>query len=309
MTMAGLVVLLNACIPLLRSVEVERVQTLHVTSDPPGAEIYILGQQGAQLLGFTPMKISVPYLMVERRANEAGCAMSGADAVADFVPPPEAAHSASGQLALAAVGFFSRILGAAAGVQACREAEGTEVVQRVPIFIQAKMAGHKPAGVRFEIPREDDEVHFQLEAISQRRSETENESSIKNPTVVVFDLLGYGENIEPELLILLADGLAERVRSFGAYKAVYRENPNNWVLEDKPDKDCQADDCQLAICESIGASHGLVAMLMKTEQSCTLSATLFDVKKSRAIKNANLKAACDERSLEAHLDDLMQRLK
>jgi len=81
--LGSLGLVLGGCGSLYRDSVVLRSQTIQVTSEPPGAVVSVVDENGSGIAGETPTAFHREYSTLVRRYDRAACAGAGFAAAAD----------------------------------------------------------------------------------------------------------------------------------------------------------------------------------------------------------------------------------
>ncbi|MBN2497027.1 MAG: hypothetical protein JXR96_20715 [Deltaproteobacteria bacterium] len=128
--------------------------------------------------------------------------------------------------------------------------------------------------------------------------------------VAVFDLEDRTEVLEPEARRDLAEYLRNRLAASGRFEVVARARMRERLLAEKGEshRDCFDSACQIELGKALAAQATISASLLRVEDGCTLTATLYDLKRETAGAGASERSACSMKALMASIDALAERL-
>lgn len=130
------------------------------------------------------------------------------------------------------------------------------------------------------------------------------------PVVVVFDIEDKGAGMPDELLDRLGDYLSSKLAASGAFEIVPRDQLRAKLLEQKKKSHslCYDQSCQIELGRELAAEKSLSTKVILLGSKCTVTCSLFDLRKSAASVGATADGGCTEdhivRSIEAVVDRL-----
>ena len=132
----------------------------------------------------------------------------------------------------------------------------------------------------------------------------------KAPFVAVFDIEVQGVELTQEERESLSDYLATRLAETGAFQVIPRQEIRRRLLQKKKDsyKECVDRSCQIALGKEVAAEKSLSTRLSRMGSKCTLSITLYDLKKAATETAATERGRCDMDGIMSLLGRAVGRL-
>jgi len=117
----------------------------------------------------------------------------------------------------------------------------------------------------------------------------------KAPFVAVFDIEIKGIDLSDDERESLSNYLATRMAETGAFQVIPREEIRKRLWEKKKEsyKECVERSCQIALGKEVAAEKSLSTQLSRLGAKCTLTMTLFDLKKAATEAAATERGGCD----------------
>jgi hypothetical protein len=160
---AGVLVLTFwGCGPMYKDSVIQRSQTIRVTSEPPGATVSVVDDNGSTLAGETPTAFHRGYSTLIRSYDRAACAGAGFAAAADALPTVDRDDSQAEAGLKGIFGLVMLLAGTAVGAASCPEGDVTLEVYQKTVQVLVALPGYLPQQVAFQIPKEKPTLHFQL---------------------------------------------------------------------------------------------------------------------------------------------------
>jgi len=119
------------------------------------------------------------------------------------------------------------------------------------------------------------------------------------PIIAVFDMEDRGSALDKKTLDILTDYLA--VRLVSCYNVIPREQIRQRIVANKKEshKTCYEQSCQVEMGRELAAQKSLSTKILKIADECTMTATLYDLRKSITEKAAMADSGCDKKRLLA----------
>lgn len=132
----------------------------------------------------------------------------------------------------------------------------------------------------------------------------------KKPVVAVFDVQAQGVQIGPDVLERLSDYLTVILIESKAFKIVPREQLVQRLRTQKRAsyKACYEQECQVEIGRELAASKTLSAQIVRLGSTCSVTATLLDLRSATAESGARQQGPCDEAEIAAMFIPVVARL-
>jgi hypothetical protein len=130
------------------------------------------------------------------------------------------------------------------------------------------------------------------------------------PVVVVFDVEDKGAGLPAELLDRLGDYLSSKLAATGAFEIVPRDQVRAKLLEQKKKsyKFCYDQSCQIELGRELAAEKSLSTKVILLGSKCTVTCSLFDLRKSAASVGATADGGCTEDEIVASIEVVVDRL-
>jgi len=130
------------------------------------------------------------------------------------------------------------------------------------------------------------------------------------PVVAVFDLEDKGAGLPDELLDRLGDYLSTRLAATGVFEIVPRDQLRQKLLEQKKEsyKHCYDQSCQIELGRELAAEKSLSTKVILLGSRCTVTSSLFDLKKSAASVGATADGGCTEDDIVASISEVAKYL-
>jgi hypothetical protein len=131
--------------------------------------------------------------------------------------------------------------------------------------------------------------------------------------VAVFDMEDRGSGLDSEALKSLRDQMVVRLTAF-RFQVIPREQLLERLRAQKADsyRLCYDQTCQIELGRELAAQKSLSTLLLKIDDSCQLSAVLYDLKSATTDKAASVKSECTMKALmesaSTVIDDLISGL-
>ena len=132
----------------------------------------------------------------------------------------------------------------------------------------------------------------------------------EQPIVAVFDVEFKRMKASPDLVDGLTDYLFSRLVESGAFQIVPRAQVRERLGDEKKKsfQACFDQACQVEIGRELAAQKTLATKVIRIGDSCSLTATLFDLRRAAAEQAATAKGDCDEPGLLKSLDAAVAKL-
>jgi hypothetical protein len=130
------------------------------------------------------------------------------------------------------------------------------------------------------------------------------------PIVAVFDIEARGVDLPADLLDRLCDYLSTRLTAAGKFQVVPRKQVRERLTGQKQEsfRACYDQACQIEIGKELAAQKSLATQVLKLGSRCTVTSTLFDLRKSTTEKAASANGGCSEDLIVAALDQVVDQL-
>ena len=128
--------------------------------------------------------------------------------------------------------------------------------------------------------------------------------------VAVFDIEDKGVGLKKSLLEGLTDYLSTRVAELGGFQVIPRGEMKKRLSGSKASsyKKCYDQSCQIELGKELAAEKILATKLIKLGSKCTVTSTLYDIKKSVTESAATVHGKCREDDIVASLDKTVLKL-
>jgi hypothetical protein len=125
----------------------------------------------------------------------------------------------------------------------------------------------------------------------------------------VFEMQDRGSGLEPEVLNKLTSYLAARLVE-GGYQVIPQAQIRERLLDQKKEsyKPCHDESCQIELGRELAAQKTLATQILKIGNTCRITATLYDLKKSAAERGATAGGACQLDLLLGALEEIAMKL-
>jgi len=133
----------------------------------------------------------------------------------------------------------------------------------------------------------------------------------QRPIVAVFNVEKSKKiELDKDTLSELANYLATRITESGTYQVVPRDQIKQRLFAEKKrsHKDCYDQSCQIEIGKELAAEKTLSTRVMKLGKRCTVTLTLYDLKKAATESAASHHGKCSEDDIVNSLDIAVSRL-
>ncbi len=132
----------------------------------------------------------------------------------------------------------------------------------------------------------------------------------QRPIVAVFNVEASETGLSGHYLNGLADYLATRLTESGAYQVVPRDQVKQRLVQQKKGsyKECYNQSCQIEIGKELAAEKTLAAKVIKLGNRCTVTLTLYDLRKSTTESAASQHGECGENSVIESVDKALDKL-
>jgi hypothetical protein len=129
------------------------------------------------------------------------------------------------------------------------------------------------------------------------------------PIVALFDMEDKGSGLGKETIGNLIDYLSARMTECG-YSIIPRDQIHKRIQEQKKDsyKACYDMSCQVELGRELAAQKTLSTKILKLGDSCSVTAELYDLKKSATESAATEEAACEVNKLVEAVKKISQKL-
>ncbi|HUU03704.1 MAG TPA: PEGA domain-containing protein [Myxococcota bacterium] len=130
------------------------------------------------------------------------------------------------------------------------------------------------------------------------------------PIVAIFDVEDKGAGLSGDVLERLSDYLASKLAATGAWAMVPQDQLRSKLLTQKKGsyKKCYDQACQIELGRELAAERALATKIIKLGERCTVSCTLYDLRKAASSSGATASGACDEDGLVASIDRVVADL-
>ncbi|MBW1809003.1 MAG: PEGA domain-containing protein [Deltaproteobacteria bacterium] len=117
----------------------------------------------------------------------------------------------------------------------------------------------------------------------------------ERPIVAVFEMQDRGSGFDQEALNKLTAFLSARLTE-GGFQVIPQDQIRKRLTEQKKDsyKACHDQSCQIELGRELAAQKTLSTQILKIGETCQVTATLYDLKKSTAERAATAGGACKE---------------
>jgi hypothetical protein len=131
----------------------------------------------------------------------------------------------------------------------------------------------------------------------------------QGPIVAVFDLEDRGSGLAQGVLDNLTDYLSVLLAESG-YQVIPRDKIRERIEGEQAEtfKECYDQSCRIEMGRELAAQKILAARILKIADTCQLTATLYDLRRSATEKAASSEATCDEKSLLGALKTIASKL-
>lgn len=135
-------------------------------------------------------------------------------------------------------------------------------------------------------------------------------SADERPVVAVFDIQLRGLKLSQMDRVSLSDYLASRLAESGKFQVIPRDQLVERLASQKRSsfKACYDQRCQIEIGRELAAQKSLASKIMKLGSKCTLTASLFDLRKATTDLAATAKGGCSIDDLTAAIDKIADKL-
>ena len=132
----------------------------------------------------------------------------------------------------------------------------------------------------------------------------------RKPIVAVFDIEDRGAGLKQVALRNLSDYLADKLAATGAYQVVPRDQLKKRLVVQKLQsyKQCHDQTCQIEIGKQLAAQKTLATKVMNIGVVCTVTSTLYDLRKAASEQGATVKGKCSASSIMASIDKVIAKL-
>jgi uncharacterized protein YoaH (UPF0181 family) len=123
------------------------------------------------------------------------------------------------------------------------------------------------------------------------------------PILAVFDLQAKGIALQAEARDRLSELLAVSMVEGEAFRVVPRDQLRGRLKQQKVQsyKACYDQRCQIAIGRELAANKALSTKIVRIGSSCTVTATLYDLKSATAERATHRRGSCNEKQIVAML--------
>jgi hypothetical protein len=130
------------------------------------------------------------------------------------------------------------------------------------------------------------------------------------PIVAVFDVDGKRAGLSKGLCESLSDYLSAKLTESGAYQVIPRSDLKKRLTEEKKGsyKECVDQACQIELGRELAAQKTLATQVLKLGSRCTVTLTLYDLKKSAADKASTDSGKCGEDDIIETIDKALAKL-
>ena len=128
--------------------------------------------------------------------------------------------------------------------------------------------------------------------------------------VAVFDIVDSSKKAGKETLDQMTELLTVLMAQKTTYAVVPRDQLRNRLRETKSQsyKNCFDSSCQIELGKAVAAEAVVTSKLLRVGSECTLTATLYDLKKETTIRAATADGACTPKALMASVRELIKQL-
>jgi len=139
---------------------------------------------------------------------------------------------------------------------------------------------------------------------------SEGRAGGERPIVAVFSVELEGVKLTGQFRNSLANYLATRLTESGKYQVIPRDQLKKRLFAQKKKsfKECYDQSCQIEIGKELAAEKTLSARIAKLGKRCTVSLTLFDLKKSTTEAAATQHGKCGEDNVIDSIDKALDKL-
>ncbi len=132
----------------------------------------------------------------------------------------------------------------------------------------------------------------------------------QRPIVAVFDVEVKNAKLSKGFLDGLADYLSTRLTESGAFQVVPRDQIKQRLTQQKRGsyKECFDQSCQIEIGKELAAEMTISAKVIKLGNRCTVTLTLYDLRKSTTESAASQHGKCGEDDVIDSLDKALDKL-
>ena len=130
------------------------------------------------------------------------------------------------------------------------------------------------------------------------------------PIVAVFDIQADRLDMDPQTLATMTTYFASRLAETGVYLLVPREEIKRRINEQKRAsyKKCIDQRCQIELGKELAADKSLSTTIMKIGSTCTVAATVYDLKRATTERAATAEGRCSEDDILVLLKTVVQGL-
>jgi hypothetical protein len=133
----------------------------------------------------------------------------------------------------------------------------------------------------------------------------------RKPIVAVFDIQSRGARLSRRQLSRLSDYLSAQLAATAAFQLVPRDKLKRRLTKQKRAsyRNCYRQSCQIAIGQELAAQKSLATTVMRLGRRCTVSTTLFDLKKAASEAGASVTGKCSISAITASIDAIVKKLR
>ncbi|MBW1811816.1 MAG: DUF1566 domain-containing protein [Deltaproteobacteria bacterium] len=130
------------------------------------------------------------------------------------------------------------------------------------------------------------------------------------PIVAIFGVDAAKAKLSQDLLDQLPDYLATKLTESGKYQVIPREQVKNRLSAEKKKtyKKCYDQSCQIEIGKELAAEKTLSTKIMKLGSSCTVTLTLYDIRRATTESAASQHGGCKADEVVESMDKALGKL-
>ncbi|RME22134.1 MAG: hypothetical protein D6806_13415 [Deltaproteobacteria bacterium] len=248
---------------------VPRTQEISITSEPAGATITVVDENGSHVLGRTPTTYTGTYDVTERTYDKGTCAAVGAAEGASIVDDGDD-QTSEGELVL---GTIAAIAGAAVGAAQCHEADGVVAIRGSSTTVSAEPPGYRQKETTITVPRTNPSVHFDLTPQAGVASGTRGGSSSGwKYDLALFDIVDPSRVFEPETIADVSQRLKTSLVSAAEFEGRVLDADAALLASDGRPPRGKAE--RLVAARSLGAWKILDLRVVRLGHTCFLTAVM-----------------------------------
>jgi len=133
----------------------------------------------------------------------------------------------------------------------------------------------------------------------------------ERPVVVVFQIEDKSQVLEASLLGTLSEYIGSTIAEGGIVQIVPPGDLKRALLERKQEShnECYDQKCQVELGRELAASKTLASSILKIGQTCTITLTLFDLKRAVSDRSSNTRGGCGAEELMRSIDQAVVKIR